>query len=144
MLSDKTISFSNLNTVVYLDVVMWLIQCIISFCVPIYGTIWSSVPSLRIHTHSKVYCHAYCIRMCPSQKQVLPLDSSMVNTTRHILNIYRIQEKRWRAVHKGWPKKKIMLKLICLDSRYLIFYDIKFSHFWKRSLLYCKVKKIWK
>ena len=31
MLSDKTISFSNLNTVVYLDVVMWLIQCIIFF-----------------------------------------------------------------------------------------------------------------
>ena len=31
MLSDKSISFSNLNTVVYLDVVMWLIQCIIFF-----------------------------------------------------------------------------------------------------------------
>ena len=32
MLSDKTISFSNLNTVVNLDVVMWLIQCIIFLC----------------------------------------------------------------------------------------------------------------
>ena len=31
MLSDKSISFSNLNIVVYLDVVMWLIQCIIFF-----------------------------------------------------------------------------------------------------------------
>ena len=71
-----------------------------------------------LHTHSKVYIVMHIASGCAPLKSqaVLPLldSSSMVNTTRHILNIYRIREKRWQAVHKGWLKKNPTIRKLCL------------------------------